>query len=121
MERRNGLLAPEGFWLLTPEAKSEICNGCGAKGASYNFLIPGQLLGLTITECCNIHDYGYAMGLSEADKREADLLLLTNCLRLIEDGFAALRPARRLEALAFYAAVADWGDTAFWVGKEKPV
>ena len=60
------------------------------------------------------------MGSSEDDKKMADLRFLGNLMILINNRGGWLKWFRRRRALKYYEAVREWGDTAFWSGKEKP-
>jgi hypothetical protein len=112
------LYAPARYWLLDPEAHREICNGCGPKG--FGLFVPDTIWGLPITEACDIHDFMYAMGETEEDRREADRVFLNNLLRLVEGGCRWLRPLRRRRALTYARAVMALGGPAFWSGKNPP-
>lgn len=113
------LFAPAAYWSLID--KSPYCNGCGAKGLG-GYLIPDNLFGLSIENCCNIHDFMYSMGNGIADKEEADRVFLNNMLREIEAVQASrvVNFFRRLRAMGYYSAVRDFGGPAFWAGKNRP-
>jgi hypothetical protein len=113
------LYAPEAYWLLTPAAITEICNGCGSAQSKFDF-VPDSIYGLNINEACNIHDAMYQWGSTLADKEEADRVLLNNMLRLIEAGSSWLKMLRRRRALEYYEAVTAFGGPAFWQGKNHP-
>ncbi|MBU0665364.1 MAG: hypothetical protein KJ990_12585 [Proteobacteria bacterium] len=110
------LFAPELYWSLTPEIRTEICNGCGLALAKFDF-VPNHIYGLCISDACNIHDYMYHVGETLADKEEADRVFLNNMLRLIEAGTGWLKIFRRRRALKYYEAVTAFGGPAFWSGK----
>ena len=116
------LFAPQAYWDLTPEAKAEICNGCGTKGLG-GWLVPDTLWGLSITEPCHIHDFGYFVGKTLEDKEREDRIFLNNMLRVIEAANKwydkLLKPLRRMRAMKYYSAVKDFGGPAFWSGKNK--
>ena len=110
------LFAPTGYWCLTADGKRELCNGCGAAGKVD--LVPDHLLGLDISECCNIHDYTYATAeASIAAKDSADRSFLNNMLRIVADAGGPLKRARMEEAWLYYEAVRRFGGVAFWSGK----
>ena len=97
----------------------EICNGCGAAGAKFDF-VPDTIWGLWVGPTCNLHDFDYHMGRTDQDKAEADIRMLANNLRTIEACSTwILKPPRRMRALNYYQAVTDFGGPAFWSGKEK--
>ena len=110
------LYAPKGYWELTQKQKSAICNGCGAKGSKINFLIPQG----KFKEACNIHDYMYAVGKTDEDKRVADRVFINNLNRIVEASHPLIKPIRKIAARAYYKAVAEFGDEAFWKNKVYP-
>jgi len=110
------LRSSEEYKRLTPEGKAKICNGCGPASAFID-LVPDTIYGLNISECCNIHDCDYHFGGTLEDKNNADLRLLNNLLILINKGNFWLRWFRRRRALKYYEAVREWGESAFWSGK----
>lgn len=113
------LYAPEEYWSLSDAAKSEICNGCGPK--TFNCLIPDSMYGLRVTEACNIHDFMYLIGRTEADREEADRVFLNNLLRIIEasGGWGVIKFLRRQRALKYYRAVRWFGGPFYWSGKNQ--
>lgn len=111
------LYAPPEFWQLTPAEKEKRCNGCGPKG--YGLFIPDTIWGLRITPACDIHDFMYALGETEADKCEADRVFLNNMIRLIDaaGSWSIVRWLRQRRAMTYYQAVHELGGPAFWSGK----
>lgn len=108
------LYANPKYWALSNKEKKEICNGCGAKGAWYNFLIPGKIF----KEACNIHDFDYLIGKTEEDKRKADRRFIQNLKRIVDKTEnRALKKYRLVKAKGFFKAVKDFGDEAFWANK----
>lgn len=107
---------PEGYAELSPEAKAEICNGAGAKDG---IKVPNTMYGLDMIEVFNIHDYDYYMGETDEDKCIADLRMLRNSMRVINNKGGCLRKLRRYRATSYYSAVADYGKKAFYAGKER--
>lgn len=109
------LWAPEEYRNLTPEAKSEIVNGCGPGGWKYD-LIPDTMWGLDVTKACNIHDYMYHVGVTEKDKVFADEVFYANLKRIIiaKSRFWPLKMLRLRRARTYYVFVRDFGDAAFW-------
>lgn len=118
---RAGVLeAPVLFMEEQNERLRRICNGCGAAGAKFDF-VPDTVWGLCICAACHIHDYEYNAGSTEEDRRRADERFLLNGMRLIETGsnwFTAILRRRRF--LKYYTAVREFGEDAFWAGKEVP-
>lgn len=115
------LYAPEAYHKLSEFEKKEICNGCGAKSGISSWLVPNTLYGLSVKAACNIHDYMYFVGTTNADKEEADRVFLNNMMRIInQDGAAWLAALRRRRALKYYEAVYYGGGEAFWKSKNAP-
>lgn len=110
------LYAPYAYTQLTPQEKSEICNGCGAKGG---IPVPRTFYGLDISEACNIHDYRYFMGETWDEKRFADDEFLKNLNSIIDstNSFKFLTALRKMRAYEYVTAVRLWGDKAFQAEK----
>lgn len=115
------LFAPPQYWGLQPVQKREICNGCGPK--ALEFMVPDNLLGLDIEECCNIHDFMYAkcMPIAEKTRRACDRAFLNNMLRTIKahTKWRWLRWLRRRKARIYYLAVKNFGGPSYWCSKNK--
>jgi len=113
------LYAPAEYWELSPEARKEICNGCGPAGGWKRKYIPNHLLFVSISSACDIHDYMYFAGQTNEDREEADRVFLNNMLRIVEAESTnwLTRTIRRRLALDYYATVRDYGAQYFWVGK----
>jgi len=116
-----GLTAPQSYADASQEFKSIICNGCGTKGWK-GVIVPETAWGLSLTRACNIHDWMYSQGISADDKVLADKTFHNNMKRLINDGtpwyLFPLIATRHVRAWVYYIAVKNWGDAAFWSGKE---
>jgi hypothetical protein len=119
------LLLPKIVSDLKAEQLADICNGCGPASMKFK-LIPDVLLGVSFRTACNGHDAMYHFGVDESDKEESDILFLGNMLRAVNrhypgDGLEdrLLRKAARHAAYLYFEAVADWGKSAFYAGKEK--
>lgn len=111
------LYAPESYWEASREEREARCNGCGPKG--FGLLVPDTVWGLRITPACDIHDWMYCFGKTEADKEEADSVFLNNMIRIIDAGtsFNLLRWLRQQRAHKYYWSVKELGGPAFWSGK----
>lgn len=111
------LYAPLSYWTATQNELKESCNGCGAKKG---IKVPDTFYGLSITQACNIHDWMYKEGKTQADKLFADAIFRLN-LSIIIDGNSNFLTAllRHGRASTYYTAVAQWGESAFWVDKNK--
>jgi len=113
------IMAHPGFIKTELADLLDICNGCGAAGSKLP--VPDTIWGLWVGPNCNLHDYRYHIGKTEFHKQVADLEMLSNNLRAIEEcSVWFLKPMRRQRALTYYAAVTDLGDAAFWAGKDRP-
>lgn len=111
------LYAPESYVNALAEVR-KVINGCGPGGWKGR-LVPDTILGLSIHEACNIHDWMYHCGETIADKEEADRVFLNNCLRLIEvrGGLRLVVRLRMLLACTYYLAVKLFGGPFFWAEK----
>lgn len=112
----DGLIAPPDYLEADRYQRKVICNGCGTKGWK-GAIVPDTIWGLDITECCNIHDWMYHYGMTDADKFRADVVFLLNMLFKIESGSSLLKALRRYRAMSYYTAVADLGKVIFVEGK----
>lgn len=114
------LYAPAEYWELTPEQLKDIIGEgrCGP-GKLGGKIVPDRIWGLNIKPACSIHDFMWAVGATDEDRREADRAFLNNILRLIDAaaGPWLLVALRRHAAAKYYRAVADFGGPAFWAGK----
>ena len=115
------LYAPPKYWQLPESTRREIVNGCGPRNIIGD-LVPDSVWGLSITEGCNIHDYMYRIGETEADKDEADKVFLNNMIRIVEARTRCrlLKRLRLWRVQIYYHAVANFGGPAFWSGKNAP-
>jgi hypothetical protein len=111
------LYAPREYLHLKPEARSRICNGCGPKSWKFD-LVPDTIYGLSIAECCNIHDFMYWAGKTKRDRMFADALFLLNGVLLIMHASrnAAMKLLRVSRMMKYYLAVALLGGKAFGRG-----
>lgn len=112
------LYAPKEYWHLSKEERTAICNGCGSKDG---IKVPDTMYGMCVLDICNIHDYMYHIAQTLADKLFADAIFRMNLSIKIDDyssnGF--MRMLRHMRAGKYYSAVAQYGDSAFWVNKIK--
>lgn len=112
------LYAPASFKITELSRLNEVCNGCGAANAKFDF-VPDTIYGLFIGHACNIHDWMYNEGRTLEAKKEADRVMPNNMLRLIDRGNRWYQPKflMRRRALKYYYAVKYFGGPAFWAGK----
>lgn len=115
------LIVPPEWYELTDEQKTDICNGCGAKGS--RLPVPDTIYGLSIKRACDAHDLCYHLG---KDKDRSDAAFHMNLLLLIQDAYRTapawakwtglaflLRALRRARAMTYYVAVSDLGGAAY--------
>jgi len=112
------LFAPAEYWRLTDEQKRGICNGCGSSGA-FGWLVPDTMYLLNVRRACDIHDFMYEVGKTQADKEEADRVFLNNMVRIINGRGGLFRRLRLRRAKKYYLAVYHFGGSAFWDGKNN--
>ena len=107
--------APDEFWLVPIGIRE---GGCGA-GKFGDRLVPDSIWGLNITGICKIHDYEYVHGTTQRDKEMADTRFLQNLILWIDykTKIWGLGWLRRLRAVTYYSAVHEFGDDAYWKGK----
>jgi hypothetical protein len=111
------LRIPDSYIKASTAKRKEICNGCGTAGWKGD-LVPETMWGLDISEACQIHDWEYYLGSTIKDKQTADMNFLHNLMVLINRKGGWLAPFRRWRAATYYSAVRDFGDSAFWEGKD---
>ncbi len=116
------LFAPENYSNANPELIDEIVNGCGAAGWKVD-IVPDNILGIDVSEACNIHDWMYYFGTTIYDKYEADRVFRNNLIRLIEAGSWSriMKRIRFWFAQRYFNAVHYFGGPAFWNGKNTEV
>lgn len=107
--RYGDLAAPASFWRLNCRDRSRICNGCGPSGNiildAFAWLIPDSILGLDISEACNIHDYCWEINMPV---KHADNLFLDNMSSLIDATGGMLASPRHVMAFHYWLAVKVW-------------
>lgn len=110
------LFAPIDYWKSESEF---ISNGCG--GGFTAFFIPDSLLGVDITQACQIHDWMYMDGKTIEDKAEADRVFLNNMIRIIvaKSYSKLIKIIRLILAKIYYDAVVVFGGPFFWAGKNQ--
>lgn len=111
------LYAPLSYWDAPNAIKDRICNGCGAKDG---LDVPDTMYGLDITEACKIHDWMYQQGETLADKIFADAMFRLN-LSMIIDKYSSgiMAYLRHGRASHYYFAVVEFGNSAYWINKQK--
>lgn len=114
------LFAPASFRNGNPVLLFEVCNGCGAANAKFDF-VPDRIYGTYIGYACHIHDWMYNVGHTIEDKEEADRVFLNNMLRIIDRENKWYKPTflMRIRARNYYRAIRAFGGPAFWAGKNR--
>ena len=113
-KRKPNFVSPKSYKLASKAKRKQICNGCGPKG--YDWFVPDHLLGINITECCNIHDWMYNHGTTESDRCWADSLFLINmriAIRFPKHTWEQLRACRFKFAIFYYNMVRQHGKGVF--------
>ena len=94
-----GLEATTAWWEASWEERELRCNGCGPEGNKVLAkLLPESILLMSILPACCIHDWDFAEGGTEVDRRIADERFYRNLLRLIRKRGGLLLPVRRVIA-----------------------
>ncbi len=105
MIKNTQLIAPNDYQSLSKEIKYEITNKCGPDGI-LNILIPNSLLGLDISESCNIHDYMFHTSRTSKNLKNADQIFLKNLkLQIRNNSSGFLKPIRTFMAYLYYTSV----------------
>jgi len=113
------LEASESFKSATFAELNEVCNGCGAANAKFDF-VPDKIWGTYIGYACHIHDWDYDKGTTEEDKIKADKKFLRNMKKIISWGsWYKPKPLQKLRAYFYYQAVRLKGHDAYWAGKTE--
>ena len=99
---------------LPRECKKEICNGCGGKGG---WVKPPHRIFFKTS--CNHHDYGYACGGTEEDRKQGDLMLLN--FMFYDCSFLPWwRKVRYLPwCFVYYFSVRAFGGKYFYYGTKR--
>lgn len=120
MKKKIQLRASKFYQNLTPEMKTEICNGCGSKGG---ISFPNTFYGLDMSEPCKIHDCDYYEGQTWEEKVIADDNFEFNLNQIIDtvEWLDVFDDLRKIRAKEYVFAVRQWGDKAFVAEKNiKP-
>lgn len=104
------LESPESFRRASIEDRADVANGCGPEGASK--IVPDFILGVDVSEACEIHDWEYQHG--EDLRSIVDARFHRNMRTLIDaKGAGPLRWARRCIAWWYHRSVTAAGDRFF--------
>ena len=108
------LYAPASFLMASIRDLEDVCNGCGAANAKFDF-VPDKVYGLTMTPVCHIHDLDYELGDTAIEKERADYRFLVNGFAYINHKSGVFKAfLRRRRWLKYYEAVLLCGDDAFF-------
>ena len=125
------LYAPPDYWDLTQEQLDKLLdNGECGSGWIGELVVPDGFFGISMTKCCEIHDYMYHTGKpSIKGKEEADRVFLNNMTRTIywttasyedEEEKKRTRHDALIQAKLYYKGVHWFGGPAYWSNKNKP-
>jgi hypothetical protein len=98
------LQAPSDYWSLSDEEKRKLLNQCGPDGP-LSKLVPDHLLGLDISDSCNIHDYMYITAQNRDEQKVADMVFKKNMITQLEKAPYSNNIWRRIMAQIYYRAV----------------
>ncbi|USN48064.1 MAG: hypothetical protein H6626_02940 [Pseudobdellovibrionaceae bacterium] len=98
------LQAPEEYWRLDDEEKKKLLNQCGPDGP-LNSVVPNHLLGLNISDQCDVHDFMFSKAQNSEDFKEADKVFLKNMMTHIENNPSSLSIWRKMLAYIYFGAV----------------
>jgi len=116
--RDKGLRYPLGYWKMSEEDRKKASNGCGAAGWKVD-VVPDTIWGLDISKACDIHDVAYHIGRTISDKNSGDFDFHYNLKELIRrNSNWFTRKLRNARAYWYYKVVAEFGESAFLVGKD---
>ena len=104
------LIMSEEYKKASQSEREKAFNGCGLD----NDIIPDSILGVDITQACQIHDWDYVQGKTEKDRRIADLNFLKNLKTLITAKSSIFNFLRLAIAGIYFAAVRAFGSPVFF-------
>ena len=110
---------PCSYHEATPEMIADAAGGCGPGGKGDKY-VPDNILGLSVTPSCSIHDWTYHYGETPADKIRADEMFRNNMVRQINAHGGWLKKPRLLIAQGYYLAVHWFGGSAFYANVNEP-
>lgn len=117
LAREGKLESLDSFKTATFEELNEVCNGCGAADAKFDF-VPDKIWGTYIGYACHIHDWEYDKGVTEEDKIKADKRFKDNLFRIISWGkWYKPKPLQKARAYLYYLGVKEKGHDAYWKDK----
>ena len=112
------LNAAPAYLEATEDVLLAVCNGCGTSGWKGK-LVPDTVYGLNIAAACQIHDWDYVTGSTQADKVNADNNFLGNMQIIVNTHGGFFKYLRHIRVYGYYLAVKLFGNTAYWNGKDR--
>lgn len=98
-------------YKMAPEStKAMCCNACGPQGWKFD-VVPDNILGIDISEACNIHDWMYREGIET--RQECDRIFKRNMKRLVNVERGAIRYWRHVLVWWYWRGVRRLGDSAY--------
>ena len=106
IQKKDGLIVPSSYLNATEKERKKILNQCGPDGP-VNKWVPNHLLGVDISESCNIHDWTFVDAKNQKEHKRSDKIFLKNMLATVdkESKWAVPRIIRRGLAYLYYGAV----------------
>ena len=95
-----GLYAPPSYWQANKVHLRSQLNGCGPSSWP-SWVVPDSLVGLDISESCNIHDWMYYKSQSTNDYKNADEVFLENMKTQIDNKPESKASFRKIIRYAF--------------------
>ena len=113
MSGNQAMIYPPGFANLDQEQRAKfLAAPCGPGKGVISWIVPEDLFGLDVRQCCAVHDYSYSRGKTKSDKIEADITFLHNLLFCVITGRARMK-SRATLAIIYYLAVRFFGGCAY--------
>lgn len=107
------LEAPSSYREASVEDRRALSSGCGPRTrfGLVSKAVPDHLLGVDVSEACEIHDWEYAN--AEEPRSVADARFHRNLTKLVDSRGGPLRWFRRCLAWWYYKAVAKHGEASY--------
>ena len=112
------LYADKECWEFKEKHPEEFASfGCGPGGWG-DFVVPDKILGVSVKQCCEIHDWYYRFYWQDTEeaRERADRIFLNNMNRVIraKSKSPRMRKLRFLMAAGYYKAVRLFGASAYF-------
>jgi hypothetical protein len=113
------LIAPDEFIESREVQREKVLRDFYGDAAWKMGVLKHHCAGIDITEAVLIHDWMYAVGVNDFEKRDADRTFLHNMLILVDlSESEMLRSARREVAWGYYMAACKGGWDSFYARKD---